>query len=87
MLLCLQGGSLANASEASADMPTEKTPPAKRAVTIRLPADLLGLIEEEAIVDGRSRLAGRVYSPSATIERILRAYFASKPKKRSRPAK
>ena len=69
-------------------MPTEKRTAAdKRAVTIRLPEDLLGLIEDEAIADGRAREKGRVYSPSATIERILRAYFAGRPRHRSRPAK
>jgi hypothetical protein len=68
-------------------MPTEKTPAAKRAITIRLPEDLLTLIEDAAIADGRARERGRVYSPSATIERILRAYFDAQPKRRGRPTK
>jgi hypothetical protein len=64
-------------------MPTQKRPVAqKRAVTLRLPIDLLALIEDEAIEDGRQREQGRVYSPSATVERILRTYFAAKPKRR-----
>jgi len=68
-------------------MPTPKRaePVAKRAVTLRLPTDLLDLIEDEAISDGREREKGRVYSPSATIERILRQYFDTKPRRRSRP--
>ena len=66
-------------------MPSSKRPAVvKRAVTIRLPEDLISRIEDEAITDGRARDKGRVYSPSATFERILRAYFESKPK---RPAK
>jgi len=44
--------------------------------------DVIELVEEEAIADGRGRQSGRVFNPSATIERILRAYFASKPRGR-----
>jgi hypothetical protein len=68
-------------------MPTDKTAPAKRAITIRLPEDLLTLIEDASIADGRARERGRVYSPSATIEKILRAHFDAQPKRRARPAK
>ena len=61
-------------------MPSSKRPTVvKRAVTIRLPEDLISRIEDESIADGRAREKGRVYSPSATIERILRAYFESRP--------
>ena len=64
-------------------MPSQRRPAAqKRAVTLRLPVDLLALLEDEAIEDGRQRERGRVYSPSATIERILRAYFDAKPRRR-----
>jgi hypothetical protein len=68
-------------------MPTEKPAATKRALTLTLPEDLLRLIEDEAISDGRERDKGRAYSPSSTIERILRSYFDLKPKKRGRPAK
>ena len=67
------------------DMPTPtRQAVVKRAVTIRLPEDLIARIEDEAILDGRARQKGRVYSPSATIERILRVYFESRPQRRSR---
>ena len=65
-------------------MPTPKRQPIKkRALTVRLPEDLMRLLEEESILDGRSRLSGRVYSPSATLQRILRSYFEAA--RRSRP--
>ncbi len=54
--------------------------PDKRAVTFRIATDVLSLLENEAIEDGRKRESGRVYSPSATLERILRHYFEAKPK-------
>jgi hypothetical protein len=67
-------------------MPSEKAS-SKRAMTLRLPEDLLKLIEGEAIADGQAREHGRVYSPSNTVERILRAYFEAKPKRRGRATK
>ncbi len=54
--------------------------PDKRAVTFRIATDVLSQLENEAIEDGRNRERGRVYSPSATLERILRRYFEAKPK-------
>jgi hypothetical protein len=64
-------------------MPRQSRPPLqKRAVTLRIAEDVLALLEDEAIADGRERDGGRVYSPSATVERILRAYFSAKPTKR-----
>jgi hypothetical protein len=65
-------------------MPAAKPSAKKRAVNFRLPIDLLSLLEDEAIADGRGREEGRVYSPSATLERILRQYFAGKPAKKAR---
>lgn len=55
--------------------------PEKRAVTYRIATDVLALLENESIEDGRNRDSGRVYSPSATVERILRTYFEAKPKR------
>ncbi len=55
--------------------------PDKRAVTFRIATDVLAQLEDEAIADGRNRESGRVYSPSATLERILRAYFDAQPKR------
>jgi hypothetical protein len=72
----LQGGLLVSFFEIDGKMPASK-PAAKKAITLRLPSDLIVDIEREAISDGQNRAAGRVYSPSATVERILRAYFKS----------
>lgn len=81
----LQGGLLVNLQEPTRYMSTEKRPEVvKRAVTLRLPVDLVTLIEAESIADGQTRESGRVYSPSATIERILRTYFAQRPRGRVR---
>ncbi|MEA2666922.1 MAG: hypothetical protein QOI11_3866 [Candidatus Eremiobacteraeota bacterium] len=55
--------------------------PEKRAVTFRIATDVLAQLEDESIEDGRNRESGRVYSPSATVERILRTYFEAKPKR------
>lgn len=63
-------------------LPTEK-----RTLTLRLPLDLLDALEEEAIAEGRGRTHGRVYSPSATVERILRLYFEGKLQKNIRNGK
>lgn len=49
----------------------------KRTITLRIPEDLASLLQAESIRDGQDRRAGRVYSPSATVERILREYFAA----------
>lgn len=74
-----------NLQEHPRNMSTEKRPEVvKRAVTLRLPVDLVALIEAESIADGQTRERGRVYSPSATIERILRTYFAQRPRRRGR---
>ena len=59
----------------------------KRAVTYRLSADVLQALEDETIADGRERKGGRVFSPSATLERILRSYFAAKKPERGRRTK
>lgn len=59
----------------------------KRAITVRLPLDLVRELENEAIEDGQNRQSGRVYSPSSTLERILREYFAAKPERRRKRSK
>lgn len=56
----------------------------KRSVQFRLPVDLLKLIEEDAMAEGRERQSGRAYNPSATVERIIRAYYDAKPKRERR---
>ncbi len=50
-------------------------------MSYRLPPDLIKAIEEEAISDGRERQSGRAFNPSAVVERILSAYFQTKPSK------
>lgn len=56
----------------------------KRNAYYRLPSDLVRLIEDEAISEGRERQAGRAYNPSAVVERILRAYFDAKKPRRAK---
>jgi hypothetical protein len=56
-------------------------------VTYRLSLDVLQALEDETIADGRERKGGRVFSPSATLERILRSYFAAKKPERGRRTK
>ena len=51
----------------------------KRSVSYRLPVDLIRMINEESIVEGRAISSGRVFNPSSLVERILREYFARKP--------
>ena len=58
--------------------------PDKEAVTFRIPRGLLALLRAEAMEEGSAKQSGRVYNPSATLERILRAYFATKPKRSTR---
>jgi hypothetical protein len=50
----------------------------KKTTGYRLPLDLVRLIENEAIAEGRDRQSGRAFNPSAVVERILRAYFEAK---------
>ena len=80
-LACLQSGGPARFSEGAV---MAKGAQAKRAITIRIAEEVANLLEAESIADGRGRGSGRVYSPSATIERILREYFAAKPKRRTK---
>ena len=40
---------------------------------------LIKLVEEEAIVEGRSKQSGRVFNPSSIVERILKSHFDAKP--------
>ena len=56
----------------------------KKTTGYRLPLDLIRLIENEAIAEGRDRESGRAFNPSAVVERILRAYFESKKARRAK---
>lgn len=54
----------------------------KRNVSYRLPVDLIRAVEEDAFEEGRSRPSGRAFNPSSSVERILRAPYATEPKAR-----
>jgi hypothetical protein len=64
-------------------MPRQE-PRETEAVTFRLPRELLHLLRAEALEEGQARGSGRVYGPSATLERILREYYAAKGKRRAK---
>jgi hypothetical protein len=59
----------------------------KRSASYRLPLRLIRAVEEEAITEGRERKSGRVFNPSAVVERILHAYFDAKPRSKPKPTK
>ncbi|HEV2641974.1 MAG TPA: hypothetical protein VGT98_04680 [Candidatus Elarobacter sp.] len=56
----------------------------KRNVGYRLPVDLIRMIENEAIAEGRDRQSGRAFNPSAVVERVLRDYFDAKKPRRTK---
>jgi hypothetical protein len=58
----------------------------KESVSFRIDRDLLALLRAEAMDEGTNKETGRVYNPSATLDRILRLYFDAKPR-RSRTGK
>ncbi len=56
----------------------------KRNVGYRLPVDLIRMIENEAVAEGRDRQSGRAFNPSAVVERVLRDYFDAKKPRRTK---
>jgi len=56
----------------------------KRNVGYRLPVDLIRMIENEAIAEGRDRQSGRAFNPSAVVERVLKDYFDAKKPRRTK---
>jgi hypothetical protein len=62
-------------------MPPKRTEGNKESVSFRINRVLLALLRAEAMEEGTSKETGRVYNPSATLSRILRAYFDAKPKR------
>jgi hypothetical protein len=52
----------------------------KRSVSYRLPVDLVRMVNDAAQEEGREKTSGRVFNPSAVVERALRAYFKTAPK-------
>ncbi|HEY0393673.1 MAG TPA: hypothetical protein VGD01_04180 [Candidatus Elarobacter sp.] len=59
-------------------------PKDSEAVTFRIPRELLALLRAEALEEGQARDSGRVYNPSATLERILREHYATKLRRRTK---
>ena len=57
----------------------------REAVTFRIARDVLNLLRNEAMEEGTNRSTGRVYNPSATLDRILREHYAKKLKNKPRP--
>jgi hypothetical protein len=53
-------------------------------VTFRISKDVLALLRAESVADGQARGSGRVYNPSATLDRILREHYADKLKRRAK---
>lgn len=62
-------------------------PPEKRTISYRLPVDLIERVADDAKDEGRERTSGRMFNPSAVVERILRDYYDGKPSKRTRRGK
>jgi hypothetical protein len=56
----------------------------KRSVSYRLPVDLVRAVNDAAQEEGRDKASGRVFNPSAVVERILRAHFDKQPKRSHR---
>jgi hypothetical protein len=56
----------------------------KRSVSYRLPVDLVRMVNDAAQEEGREKTSGRVFNPSAVVERALRAYFDKQPKRSAR---
>jgi hypothetical protein len=58
--------------------------PKRRRISYYLPPDLVEAVNAEAIADAAHITSGRMFNPSAVVERILRAHYEKKPKKASR---
>ena len=54
------------------------------AVTFRIGRDVLALLRSESLAEGQARGSGRIYNPSGTLDRILRAHYADKLKAKGR---
>jgi hypothetical protein len=46
--------------------------------------DLIERVADDAKDEGRERTSGRMFNPSAVVERILREYYDGKPKRTRR---
>jgi hypothetical protein len=62
----------------------EPGPVEKRTISYRLPVDLIERVADDAKDEGRERTSGRMFNPSAVVERILREYYDGKPKRTRR---
>lgn len=54
-------------------MPTDRTE--TRSKTYRLPVDLIRAVDQAALAEGQGRTSGRMFNPSAIVERALREYL------------
>jgi hypothetical protein len=52
--------------------------------TYRLPVDLIQAVDQAALAEGQGRTSGRMFNPSAIVERALREYLAKRPPKSQR---
>ncbi len=60
-------------------MPDPKPkPPKRQRISYYLPPDLVEAVNAEALADAPHVTSGRVFNPSAVVERALRAYFGTK---------
>jgi hypothetical protein len=53
----------------------------RRRISYYLPADLVEAVNAEAIEAAQHVTSGRMFNPSAVVERILRAHYDKKPKR------
>jgi hypothetical protein len=59
-------------------------PPKRQRISYYLPPDLVEAVNAEALADAPHVTAGRVFNPSAVVERALRSYFDRQPKRGQR---
>jgi hypothetical protein len=59
-------------------------PPKRQRISYYLPPDLVEAVNAEALADAPHVTSGRVFNPSAVVERILRAHYEKQPKRSQR---
>ncbi len=65
-----------------ADQKPKPKPPKRQRISYYLPPDLVEAVNAEALADAPHVTSGRVFNPSAVVERILRAHYERKSKQR-----
>jgi hypothetical protein len=56
----------------------------RKRISYYLPPDLIEAVNAEALADAPHVTSGRVFNPSAVVERVLRAHYEEKTKRGSR---